>query len=98
MMIMSTARDYIQPEHVAEYLPLIRELISETVKEEGNISYTLYQDRDHPGEFVLLEFWRDQESLDAHFQTPHFTAIVPQIARYHAKPSVVNTYTEVANG
>lgn len=97
-MIMSTARDFIQPEHVAEYLPLIRELISETVKEEGNISYTLYQDRDHSGEFVLLEFWRDQESLDAHFQTLHFTTIVPQIARYHAKPSVVNTYTEVANG
>ena len=97
-MIMSTARDYIQPDHVAEYLPLIRKLIAETVKEESNISYTLYQDRDHPGQFVLLEFWRDQESLDAHFQTPHFTTIVPQIARYHAKPSVVNTYTEVENG
>ena len=40
-MIMSTARDYIQPDHVAEYLPLIRKLIAETVKEEGNISYTL---------------------------------------------------------
>ncbi len=97
-MIMSTARDYIQPEHVGEYLPLIRQLIAETVKEEGNISYTLYQDRDHPGEFVLLEFWRDQESLDAHFNTPHFTTIVPQIAQFHAKASVVNTYTEVANG
>ena len=97
-MIMSTARDYIQPEHVADYLPLIQQLISETIKEPGNISYTLYQDREHPGEFVLLEFWQDQESLDAHFRTPHFTTIVPQIAQYHAKPSVVNTYTEVDNG
>ena len=97
-MIMSTARDYIVPERVPEYLPLIRRLIAETVKEEGNISYTLYQDREHAGEFVLLEFWRNQESLDAHFQTPHFTTIVPQIAKFHAKPSVVNTYTEVENG
>ena len=95
-MIMSTARDYIIPERVPDYLPLIRRLIAETVKEEGNVSYTLYQDREHPGEFVLLEFWRDQESLDAHFKTPHFTTIVPQIAKLHAKPSVVNTYTEVS--
>ena len=94
-MIMSTARDYIQPDKVSEYLPLIKQLIAETRKEEGNISYTLFQDREHAGEFVLLEYWRNQESLDAHFKTPHFTTIVPQIAKLHASPSVVNTYTEV---
>lgn len=94
-MIMSTARDYIKPEKVSEYLPLIKQLIEETRKEEGNISYTLFRDREHEGEFVLLEYWRDQESLDAHFKTAHFTTLVPQIEKLHASPSVVNTYTEV---
>ncbi len=94
-MIMSTARDYIKPDKVGEYLPLIRELIAGTRKEAGNISYTLYQDREHEGEFVLLEQWLDQESLNAHFKTEHFMNIVPQIALLHAAPSVVNTYTEV---
>ena len=94
-MILSTARDYIKPDKVAEYLPLIRELIFETRKEAGNISYTLFQDREHEGEFMLLEEWRDQEGLNAHFKTAHFTRIVPKIEKLHASPSVVNTYSEV---
>lgn len=92
---MSTARDYIIPEKVKEYLPLIEKLIAETVKEAGNISYTLYQDREKEGEFVLLEYWENQESLDAHFQTEHFTTIVPEIKKLQQRPSVVNTYMAV---
>jgi quinol monooxygenase YgiN len=94
-MIMSTARDYIIPEKVNEYLKLINELIKETLKEDGNISYTLFKDRNNEGEFVLLEYWKDQESLDAHFKTAHFTSLVPQIAKLQKKASVVNSYEEV---
>jgi quinol monooxygenase YgiN len=94
-MIMSTARDYIQPDKVKEYLPLIEVLIKETRKEKGNINYTLYQEETNKGEFVLLEYWKDQESLDAHFLTNHFITIVPQIQKLQAMPTQVNTYTEV---
>ena len=39
-MIMSTARDYIKPEKVSEYLPLIKQLIEETRKEDNiKLSY-----------------------------------------------------------
>lgn len=94
-MITSTARDYIRPECVEEYYKLIFELIDRTREETGNISYTLYADSEHPGEHVLIEEWEDQVSLDAHFKTPHFTTIVPQIQKLQSKPSVVNVYSKV---
>ena len=94
-MITSTARDYIKPECVEEYYKLIFELIDRTREEKGNISYTLYADEDNPGEHVLIEEWEDQESLDAHFKTPHFTTIVPQIQKLQTKPSAVNVYSKV---
>ncbi len=94
-MITSTARDYIKPECVEEYYKLIFELIDRTREEEGNISYTLYADSEHPGEHVLIEEWKDNEVLEAHFRTEHFTTLVPEIAKLQVKPSVVNVYTKV---
>lgn len=94
-MIMSTARDFIQPEKMEEYKELIYKLIEETRKEEGNISYTLYLDTENEGEFVLIEEWRNRQSLDNHFKTHHFMTIVPEIEKMHTKPSVVNVYEKL---
>ena len=94
-MITSTARDYIRPENTEQYYELIFELIDRTREENGNISYTLYADKEHPGEHVLIEEWEDQESLNAHFQTEHFTTIVPKIQKLQSAPSVVNVYEKV---
>ena len=94
-MITSTARDYIKPENAEEYYKLIFELIDRTREEKGNISYTLYADKDHPGEHVLIEEWEDSESLEAHFKTEHFTTIVPMIQKLQSAPSVVNVYSKV---
>ena len=94
-MIMSTARDFIKPEKTGEYKELIYRLVDETRKEEGNISYTLYSDAENKGAFVLIEEWRDRQSLDNHFKTRHFMTIVPEIEKLHAKPSVVNVYEKL---
>ena len=94
-MVTSTARDFIRPECIEEYYKLIFELIDRTREETGNISYTLYSDSEHKGEYVLIEEWQDKESLSAHFKTPHFTTIVPQIQKLQTKPSVVNVYSKV---
>ena len=94
-MIMVTARNHIRPECENQYLDLVKELVRQTRLEDGNISYALYREREKPGEFVMLEFWKDQESLDFHFNTKHFTEIVPKLRELHAKPTEINIYTEV---
>ncbi len=94
-MIFSTARDYINPDKKEEYFKLIFELIDSTRTEKGNISYTLYEDREHDGEFVLTEEWENEDVLRTHFETEHFTRIVPQIQKLQTAPSVVNVYSKV---
>lgn len=91
-MIFSTARDFIQKDKLDEYKKLITKLIDETRKEEANVSYDLYSDIENEGEFVLLEQWENQEGLDNHFKTKHFTTIVPEIQKLQSKPSIVNIY------
>ena len=49
-------------------------LIEPTGKEEGCISYELYQDMENPGKFVFIETWQSKEHLDVHLKTPHLMA------------------------
>ncbi|RVJ88085.1 putative quinol monooxygenase [Sinorhizobium meliloti] len=35
-------------------------------KEDGNIRYNLFQDRNDPRRFVILEHWRDEAAQDRH--------------------------------
>lgn len=49
-------------------------LIEPTRKEEGCISYELYQDTENPGKFTFIEEWQSKEHLDIHLKTPHLVA------------------------
>jgi len=46
-------------------------LIEPTRKENGCISYELYQDTTNPGKFTFIEEWQSKEHLDVHLKTPH---------------------------
>jgi quinol monooxygenase YgiN len=49
-------------------------LIEPTRKENGCISYDLYQDTSNPGKFTFIENWQSKEHLDVHLKTPHLVA------------------------
>ena len=49
-------------------------LIEPTRKENGCISYDLYQDTTNPGKFTFIENWQSKEHLDVHLKTPHLVA------------------------
>jgi quinol monooxygenase YgiN len=41
-------------------------------EEEGCISYTFAETLDDPGHLVLVQQWRDQQALDAHYRSQAF--------------------------
>jgi quinol monooxygenase YgiN len=49
-------------------------LIEPSRKDEGCISYELYQDTTNPGKFTFIEKWKSKELLDAHLKAPHLVA------------------------
>ena len=77
-MIKIVAENYIKEEYQKEFLKLTKELIILSREEKGNISYHLYQDINDDSHFTFIEEWQNQEAIDEHNQTKHFTTIVPQ--------------------
>ena len=51
--------------------PKFTRLISETLKENGCVSYVLHQDNTDPARFLFYEIWENRELWQAHMKSRH---------------------------
>jgi len=58
----------------------IAEMVAASNAEEGCIAYAFAQDLTAPGLIHIVEKWRDDAALAAHFATPHMAAFGAAIA------------------
>lgn len=64
-------------------------LVAESRKEDGNVSYKLFESAVEPGTFITIEVWKSQEDLDAHMQTPHLQKALSEFdAHLAAAPAI----------
>lgn len=91
-MIKVVAKSEIKENQIETYKRLAKDLIHETRKEQGCISYELFQDIDHPNICSFIEAWEDKEALGRHMKSAHYERIVPQMAPLKEKLSEVNVY------
>jgi quinol monooxygenase YgiN len=62
------------------------------MKEQGCISYELFQDINNQNIFSFIEAWENQDALDMHMKSAHFQKIVPEMALLREKPAEINVY------
>jgi len=96
-MVKVIAHNFFVKENIEKAMPLFEEMVAETRKEAGCLQYELYRDNADDTHFVFDESWETQAHLDAHFKTPHFTRIIPQIGELTDKSRAkdVQLYTPV---
>jgi quinol monooxygenase YgiN len=64
-------------------------LLAPTRAESGCITFDLLQDTNDPTVFVLYENWKDQATLDAHFQQPYVKQVLQAYEKTLAEPIAV---------
>ncbi len=94
-MIRVVARNVVQQDNHETYLAVAKYLVMETRKEEGCISYELHQDLKDPNVFTMLEEWTSMDHLEAHFEAPHFKALVPKLGELKEGETDLNIYSQV---
>jgi quinol monooxygenase YgiN len=62
---------HVKPEQKEAFKAILLQDKQESLKEPGNISFTIFQHRDKPDTFYLLERWASQQVLDVHFKKPY---------------------------
>ena len=94
-MIKIIAKRLVREECLDEYIRLTQELVASSQAEEGCISYTLNRCFENPRLFSFIELWKDQDAINAHNTSEHFTRIVPMLGKLVEVNYPVEHYEEV---
>ena len=72
-MVCVLATLKIKEEKTSEFEEVFKNLSEEVrSKELGNIFYQVAKDRENENTYLVLEHYKDQESVDAHGKSDHF--------------------------
>jgi len=94
-MIKVVSKHYVKEDKVDEFIEYAKRMVEATVKEEGCISYGLFQDVKDQKILTFIEEWEDMESLEKHKTTEHVTRIVPILRSLDEKPGDLNIYKQL---
>lgn len=81
--------------HVAEVEALMREMVSHTRKEPGNLRYDLLRRADGAPGFHLYEAYVDEAAVQAHRDSAHFIAYRAKIGAWVTEPPEVKVLSGV---
>jgi quinol monooxygenase YgiN len=89
---MILAKVYIKPGKEGEFIKVAKEMVENSQKEEGCQSYMLYQDPYEKTNFIVVEKYKNQAAVDAHFGMPYFKEFGPKIADITSGPIEIKIY------
>jgi len=78
LIIAGTLR--LDPSNREAAIEAASEMMAETAKEDGCVSYVFSADFADPGLFHLFEEWESEAHLKAHFVVPHMEVFQQQLA------------------
>ncbi len=89
-MITLIARLPVVEGRMDEALAAFKVLMPEVAKEEGTVLYSLNTDKADPNTLVIVEQYRDEESLKFHSSTPYLKEFFAKSASFtRGRPEVV---------
>ena len=94
-MIKVIAKLTIKEDKIEELMSIIPELVAETRKEDGCISYQLFQDVKNKKMLSFVEDWESNEALQRHMKSKHFQEAMPKIAELQEKEMELSVCTLV---
>lgn len=77
-MIKIVAKNIVKEENKSKFIEAAKELIIKSRKEEGCISYNLYESIDGKC-LTFIEEWKDEKAVEIHNNSEHFKSIVPKL-------------------
>lgn len=62
-----------------EIVRTAKELVAASLRDEGCVSYDLYESATRRDVLMICETWRDEQALSAHEASSHFRTLVPRL-------------------
>ena len=89
---MIAAKVYIKPGLEEDFITAAKWIVENTLKEEGCLEYTLYQDPNNKSSFLFFERYKNQAAIDAHFAASYFKEFGSKIGEMTARATEIKIY------
>ena len=93
-MITIVAKNTLKPKCAEEFKEVVKPLIEGSRAESGNIFYDLFEDVSDPNILTFIERWEDEEAIELHNNSKHFTEIIPMLSDFMEKDMDVEVYKQ----
>lgn len=93
MSVYVVARFLAKADKVEELKAALESLVEPTRKEEGCISYQIFQNNNDPNEFTFFEEWASQDAINAHFTTSHVQAALVKAPGFLSQEADIRYYS-----
>ncbi|MCJ8323514.1 MAG: antibiotic biosynthesis monooxygenase [Rhizobiales bacterium] len=70
-MLIITVQFTVKPENRKKIINMSRILVEQTLREEGCIAYSFFEDHYNPNKFMFFERWKNREAVNIHFEKPY---------------------------
>ena len=77
--MMIIAKLSVKPEKIKDFNEVAKEMVEKSNTESGCSFYQLYQDPYDNSKYVVVEEYKNQAAVDAHFASEYFKAFGPKI-------------------
>ncbi len=94
-MITITAKCALIENKKEEFIELAKELVEESNKESGCISYNLYEDINNENIVTFVEVWETIEDIENYNKSDHFKRVVLKLRKLQMEDSIVNLYKKM---
>ena len=88
-MVTVVATFTLKPERADEAIEILKGVVAATHEEEGCLLYTLHQATNQPNTWSIVEKWRSQEDLEAHFKMPHMQPMAEAAGMLAQPPTIL---------
>lgn len=78
-MIKIVAKNQVIPEKKGEFIRIATALIQASQVEAGCVAYDLFVNLADENELTFIEEWVDQDAIERHGNSEHFTSLVPKL-------------------
>ena len=89
-MLKLVAKFIIKEDKIDEFKKYTEELVTETRKEKGCISYQLFQDINDKKILTFIEEWENLEAIDNHNNSEHITKLLPMLIETFKEDPILN--------
>jgi quinol monooxygenase YgiN len=88
-MVTVIATFTLKPEDEQRAIEILKGVVAATHGEEGCLLYTLHRATNKPHTWSIVEKWRSQEDLDAHFEMPHMQPMADAFGMLAEPPTIL---------